>query len=107
MTDFKRVFLDTAPIIYYLQRDEMYFEKMKAILIEFQKRKIELVSSDVTIAEYCVFPYKTGNQKLVEDFDNFIQAAGVEIIHTSERIAKKSASRCNLHLPFALVVIYS
>ena len=42
MTEFKRVFLDTAPIIYYLQRDEMYFEKMKAILIEFQKRKIEL-----------------------------------------------------------------
>ena len=50
-----------APIIYYLQRDEMYFEKMKAILIEFQKRKIELVSSDVTIAEYCVFAYKTDN----------------------------------------------
>lgn len=92
MTEFKRVFLDTAPIIYYLQRDEMYFEKMKTIFIELRKKKVELVSSDVTIAEYCVFPYRTGNQKLVEDFDNFIQIAGVEIIHSSEIIAKKSAS---------------
>lgn len=29
MTDFKKVFIDTAPIIYYLQNSEMYYLKMK------------------------------------------------------------------------------
>ncbi len=91
MTEFKRVFLDTAPIIYYLQRDEMYFEKMKHIFIQLRKKQIEFVSSDITIAEYCVFPYRTGDQKLLEQFDKFIQIADVDIIHNSEEVAKKSA----------------
>ena len=91
MIEFKRIFLDTAPIIYYLQRNEMYFEKMKHIFVELRKKQTEFVSSDVTIAEYCVFPYRTENQTLVEQFDNFMQIANVNIIHTSEDIAKKSA----------------
>ncbi len=27
MTEFKKVFVDTAPLIYYLERNEQYFEK--------------------------------------------------------------------------------
>ena len=29
MTDFKKVFIDTAPIIYYLQKSELYYTNMK------------------------------------------------------------------------------
>jgi len=29
MTDFKKVFLDTAPIVYYLENNESYYPKMK------------------------------------------------------------------------------
>lgn len=29
MTDFKKVFLDTAPIVYYLESNESYYPKMK------------------------------------------------------------------------------
>ena len=91
MTELKRVFLDTSPIIYYLQRDEIYFEKMKRIFIELRKNRVELISSDISIAEYCVFPYRTNRMQLVEDFDKFLQVASVDIVHTSDWIAKKSA----------------
>lgn len=29
MTDSKRIFLDTAPVIYYLQRIDLYYKKRK------------------------------------------------------------------------------
>ena len=32
MTDFKRVYLDTSPIIYYLEHSQLYVWKMKGFL---------------------------------------------------------------------------
>ena len=33
MTDFKRVFVDTAPIIYYLENSHLYSEAIKRFFI--------------------------------------------------------------------------
>lgn len=29
MTDSKKIFLDTSPIVYYLENNELYYSKMK------------------------------------------------------------------------------
>jgi len=91
MTEFKRVFLDTSPVIYYLQRDLLYFEQTKNVFFNLGMVGAEFVLSDITIAEYCVFPIRTKNDKLVEELKGFIRESDIEIFHTSENIAIKAA----------------
>ena len=55
MNEIKRIFLDTAPVIYYIQKNEKYFEKVKQIFIALRMSKVQFVSSDITTAEVCAF----------------------------------------------------
>ena len=47
MTDFKRVFLDTALFIYYLEDDGVFYEKAEKIFTD--NRNADLVTSTVTV----------------------------------------------------------
>lgn len=91
MIDFKRVFLDTSPVIYYLQQDTVYFQKTKDILLSLSLSGAEFVSSDITIAEYSVFPFRTKNHALLTVLTDFINESQVKIIHTSNNIALNAA----------------
>ena len=91
MHEFQRVFLDTAPVIYYVQQNEMYFEKVKNIFARMIDEKVIFVASDITTAEACVYPYRLGNMKWLNDFDGLVRDLCVEFIYTSEDIARKSA----------------
>ena len=91
MTDFKRVFLDTAPIIYFLQKNALYFGQMKDILRYLRQDGTSFISSDITTEEYLVMPYRENNLPLTFALDRFILLAQVEIVHTSSAIAKRAA----------------
>lgn len=55
MTDCRKVFVDTAPFIYYIEKDEnnpLYFEKVKKFFRECYDNGIEFVSSVITVEEY-------------------------------------------------------
>ena len=91
MTEYKRIFLDTNPIIYYLQHNTEFGETVKAFLIAMRKERAQFVSSDITIEEYCVYPYREKNTALIDSFDQFVSLSEMEIVHTSEVIAKKAA----------------
>ncbi|WP_298740458.1 hypothetical protein [uncultured Treponema sp.] len=53
MTDSK-FYLDTAPFIYYLEKSDLYFEKIRRLFMSCYSKNIPLVTSAVTIEEYCV-----------------------------------------------------
>lgn len=91
MTAYKRVFLDTAPVIYYLQHDKEFFDRTKDVLVSLIRSRASFVTSDMTIEEYCVYPYRQGKHELVDAFDRFLTASKAEIVHSSETIAKKAA----------------
>ena len=91
MTEYKRIFLDTNPIIYYLQHNTEFGETVKAFLIAMRKERAQFVSSDITIEEYCVYPYREKNTALIDSFDQFVSLSEMEIVYTSEVIAKKAA----------------
>ena len=91
MTGYKKVFLDTAPIIYYLQKDKNFFEKTKEILLDLISNDAKLVTSDITTEEYCVYPLRNGETNLIEKFDSFIEQLQIEVVHTTEPLAKNAA----------------
>ena len=94
MTDYKKVFIDTAPFIYFIEKDEnnpQYYDKVKKFFYDCYNNDVELVSSAITIEEYLVFPYKICAQEYVELFEKLIMALAVEIVVIDERIAQKAA----------------
>ena len=58
MTEFKSAFIDTSPFIYYIEKSELYFEKMKSWFSKCYDLEKQLVTSPVTVEEYCVFHLK-------------------------------------------------
>ncbi|MBR4346074.1 MAG: PIN domain-containing protein [Oscillospiraceae bacterium] len=91
MTEFKRIFLDTTPLIYFLDDNEQYGELTKAVFKEVYVSEKEVLTSAVTCMEYLVHPYRTGNLAKVDVFFEFIEDYGVDLIKIDTDIAEMAA----------------
>ena len=91
MTECKRVFIDTAPFIYYLEQNPQYFEKAKDFFLQCFENGIEMVTSTITIEEYCVYPYRSGRNDLIDKFEAFMECLGRRVINIDKRIAMQAA----------------
>lgn len=89
MTDFKKVFLDTAPIVYYLENNEMYYSVMKRFWKSFES--CDYVTSAVTVTEYLTYPYQQNEIKLINDFNAFMDGMEINIKSIDREIAEKAA----------------
>lgn len=91
MTDFKRVFIDTAPIIYFLENSSIYMESMKKFFARCMKEHIQIVTSTLTIEEYLVSPYSKGKLEYVDNFKRFIEYMNIEVADIDLSIAEQGA----------------
>lgn len=89
MTDFKKIFLDTSPIVYYLENNELYYEKMKKFWKKYED--CDYITSAVTITEYLAYPYQKKDLKLVNSFYGFIDGMDIVIKSIDNIIAEKAA----------------
>ena len=89
MTDCNRVFLDTSPFIYYLQKNDLFYSKMRLFWEKYAD--CDYVTSTITITEYLTYPYSQKNLKMVEDFYSFIRGMDIEISNIDREIAEKAA----------------
>ena len=91
MTGFKRVFIDTAPIIYYLENNPLYAGLIKKFFRMCIEGDIQVVTSAITVEEYIVFPYTSGNMELVDNFKRFIEYIHMEVVDIDPEIAEQGA----------------
>ena len=89
MTDSKKIFLDTSPIVYYLEKNELYYSNMKRFWKIYEE--CDYITSAVTIAEYLVYPYQQNNLKLINAFYAFADGMDIEIKSIDKAIAEKAA----------------
>ncbi len=94
MTDYRKVFIDTAPFIYFIEKDEnnpQYFDKVKNFFIESSDKGIQLVTSVITIEEYMVYPYRNNLPIYAETFEQLLHALEIDILEVSMPVARKAA----------------
>ena len=91
MIEFKRIYIDTSPYIYYLEKDPQYSDKVKNFFIKSYYSGKEFVTSTITVEEYAIVPYREKNEKLLHDFDMLLEDTGTDIIDITKPIAKKAA----------------
>ena len=91
MTEFKRVFIDTAPFIYYLENSSLYMGMVKKFFTKCIEENIQIVTSAITIEEYLVFPYSSGKMEFADNFKKFIKYMDIEVINMDSTIAEQGA----------------
>ena len=90
MTEFNRIFLDTAPIIYYTENKPVYFELMDSFFTRYIYS--DYISSTITIAEYFPIPYRHANcDELITNFYKVANHIGITFLEITREIAMKSA----------------
>ena len=90
MTDSK-IYLDTAPFIYYLEENALYFEQIRAFFKKCYENRVALFTSALTVEEYCVYPLSLGNEKAVENFNSFISGMNIAVISADKGVALAAA----------------
>lgn len=89
MTGFKKVFFDTAPFIYYLEDDGVFYEKAEKLFTE--NREADFVTSTVTVGEYLTGAFKKNDEQNASDFKNVIADYYFEVVPISWEIAEEAA----------------
>jgi len=100
------VFLDTSPVIYYVQGDQRYLNVIKVIFDQIDASTLMSVTSPVTLAECLVLPYRTNQVGVQQAFINQVVGGNSTIFtEIDQQIAERAAelrARHNIGLLDAL-----
>src|SRR5258708_140230 len=102
----KNIFLDTAPLIYFIEGNSEYQEKLNQVFESNNKGHFIFITSSITLLEVLVKPLKEGQIKLAEKYINILtNAGGIEIFDVSNAVAIKATelrAKYNLKTPDAI-----
>ena len=94
MTDYKMAFVDTAPFIYFIEKDAnnpQYYDKIKNFFKNGYENHVDFVTSVITVEEYFVFPYRNNNHSLIDMFNRLVRTTNMQVVEINQEIAKKAA----------------
>jgi len=100
----QQMFVDTAPIIYFVEKHPRYFAIVSAVLDRVDDDQLTPVVSPITLAECLVYPYRMGHSDAVRMFKALLTRR-MRFVPIEESIASQAAelrARHNLSLPDAL-----
>jgi len=83
------IFIDTAPIIYYIEAHPQFGPLAKEVVNAFQSGNLSAYSSVITLAEVLPKPTERGDEKLTKKFAEFLKhGKNLTMIEISEEIAE-------------------
>jgi predicted nucleic acid-binding protein len=98
-----RLFLDTAPVIYFVEKHPRYLDMTETVFDRLDSNSLAGVTSPVTLAESLVVPYRLGRNEAAQTFtDLIVNGSNVSFVVIDQAIADKAAelrARYNLLLP--------
>jgi predicted nucleic acid-binding protein len=106
LSSVRRLYLDTAPVIFYVEENPTYIAKMDAIIKIVENSTIETVSSAILLTEVLTHPMKTGATKIEQEYrDILVNSGDYRLLPVTLQIAESAAdfrARYNLRTPDAL-----
>lgn len=107
-TGMLRVFLDSAPIIYFVESPPTYSALVDPLFAQIDDGLLQGVTSPVALAECLVIPIRAGRPDVQRDFMELIAyGTGIHFVTTNAAIAQQAAwfrAVYNLSLTDALQV---
>lgn len=103
-----RVCMDTAPIIYFIEKNPKYLGVLKPVFLEIDTGRIEAITSTITLLEVLVHPFRTKNDILAEKYrDILLYSAGLttfEIFHEVSEMSSKLRAKYSIRTPDAIQI---
>jgi len=85
----KSIFIDTAPIIYYMEAHPQFGPLARKVVSAFQSGDMSAYSSVITLAEVLPKPVGRGDEKLARQFAGFLKhGRNLTLIEISEGTAE-------------------
>jgi predicted nucleic acid-binding protein len=106
-----RLFLDTAPIIYFVERNPAYAARVDEVFDRIDAGTVSAVTSPITLAECLIVPVRQGLAQVQKDFtDLIVSGANVTFVKSDDAVARQAAElrvRYNLTLTDAFQIATS
>lgn len=85
------VFIDTAPIIYYIEANPEFGPLTKEVVVAFQSGTLTAFASVLTLVEVLPKPIEAGQEDLAKRFSNFLRhGKNLSLVGISEGTAEKA-----------------
>lgn len=101
-----RLFLDTAPVIYLVEKNPAYLDVVTAIFTAIDNGQITAVTSPVTLAECLVHPLRLNLPQLQQSFiDVVVSGSNTTFVNLDQSVGQRAArlrADYNVRLPDAL-----
>ena len=98
----ERLFLDTAPVIYFVERNPQYWAVVSQVFRAVDEAELTVVTSPITLAECLVMPYRRGLGKLQQDFTELITGGERTVFVTISFEVGQRAAELRAEYGFAL-----
>jgi predicted nucleic acid-binding protein len=86
------IFLDTAPLIYFIEGHSAYQAVLNQVFEANDNGKFNFITSSITLLEVLVKPLREGNTKLADQYKSILtNATGIEIFEITAEISVKAA----------------
>lgn len=103
-----RICIDTAPIIYLIEKHPRYLNVVRPVFAEIDAGKIEAITSTITLLEVLVQPFKIKNETLAERYrEILLYSEGLttfEIIHEVSEMSSKLRAKYSIKTPDAIQI---
>lgn len=88
----KVVFLDTAPLIYFIEKNSRYLDVVKPVIELIVSQQAKGMTSTITLLEVLVLPLREGNKKLAEKYKTILLSSNdLETCEISNTISERAA----------------
>ncbi len=88
---FRKLFLDTAPLVYYLDDHEYYADIVQNFILASAMNGVEMLTSVITATEYLTYPYRNNDTEKISTFFEFTAKTKISLIPIDIAIAERAA----------------
>jgi predicted nucleic acid-binding protein len=85
------VYLDTSPIIYSVEKHIDYWQLLSTLWQSLKAGEIEVYTSELTLLETLVQPFKQNNQTLISAYESLLTTTEINLLPISLDILRESA----------------
>ena len=89
----KTVFIDTAPLIFFIEKNPKYSAIVKPVVALIDSGQAKGLTSTITLLEVLVLPLREGNKKLADAYRSILLSSkNLETCEISNAISEKAAT---------------
>lgn len=101
-----KVCIDTAPIIYFIEKHPKYLNTIKSLFVEIGAGNIEAITPTITLLEVLVHPFRKNDHSLARKYREVLlyseNLTTYEISHEVSELSAKLRAKYSIKTPEAI-----